>query len=171
MIARANPKSAVGRKVAILAADGVDAVGLQAVKSALLSAGAKVKVVWTHLGELRAAGGGTVSVDDLLVTTPSIVFDAVFIPGGVDSVAALKSSGDTVLFVREAFKHAKPIAELGDGGNLLIAAGVVSDPLAGSKPDGVSVAPVNAGNALAATFLADIAAHRHWNRPGNLIAT
>ena len=170
MIARGNPKSPVGRKVAILATDGVDAAGLQAVKSALLSAGAKVKVVSTHLGELRASGGGTVLVDDLLVTMPSIVFDAVFIPGGADSVAALKSSGDAVLFVREAFKHAKSIAALGDGAELLLIAGVLSDSLAGSRPAGVSVAQANAGSALAATFLTDIAAHRHWSRPGKLIA-
>lgn len=169
MIARGNPKSALGRKVAILAADGVDAVGLQAVKSALLSAGVKVRVLSTRLGELRGASGGTVTVDDLLVTMPSVVFDAVFVPGGAGSVAALKASGDAVLFTREAFKHAKPIAALGEGADLLVDAGVMGAGSA-AKPPGVSIADGASGGALASAFLADISVHRHWSRNKEAVA-
>ena len=67
--------------------------GLQSVKSALLGAGVNVKVLSARLGELRGGAGGTVKVDDLLVAMPSIVFDAVYVPGGADSIAALKALG------------------------------------------------------------------------------
>jgi catalase len=162
MITRDNPKSVIGRKVAILAADGVDAVGLQAVKSALLSAGAKVKVLSTRLGELRGGANGAVGVDDLLATMPSVVFDAVFVPGGAAGVAALKASGDAVHFVRESFKHAKAIAASGEGVDFLVAAGVLGTPQPAVKPAGVSLATDAA--AVVAGFLADIAVHRHWER-------
>lgn len=105
------------------------------------------------------------TVDDLLASTPSIVFDAVFIPGGEASIAALKGSGDAVLFVREAFKHAKAISALGEGAGLLATAGVLGP--GGAQPAGVSMSGVGSGGAPAATLIADIAAHRHWSRGGN----
>ncbi|RZL04313.1 MAG: catalase [Rubrivivax sp.] len=162
MIARGNPKTIVGRKIAFLAADGVDGAGLQAVKAELTKAGAVVKVLAPHLGALRSASGGSVAVDDLMVTMPSVVFDAVFIPGGGASVATLKASGDAVHFVREAFKHAKALGALGDGRELLAVAGAL-----GSLPATGHVAGVSAANdalTLVQSFIADIAVHRHWDR-------
>lgn len=161
MIARGNPKSVVGRKVAFLAADGVDEAGLQAVKAELAKSGVVVKVLAPHLGTLRGANGGTVKVDDLIVTMPSVVFDAVFVPGGGASVTALKASGDAVHFVREAFKHAKALAALAGGSDLLAAAGIPA-PAAGVAAAGVNTS--SDPGALARGFLADIAVHRHWER-------
>ena len=166
MLARGNVPSAVGRKVAILAADGVDGTGLQAMKSALTTAGLKARVLSTRLGELRAAGGGAVRVDDLIVTMPSVVFDAVYVPGGADSIAALRNSGDAVHFVREAFKHAKAVSASGEGTEFLQAAGVLN----GSMVAGVSTGGAGELGPLTSTFIADIAAHRHWSRPSHRVA-
>ncbi|WP_412556712.1 catalase [Xylophilus sp. GOD-11R] len=159
MIARANPKSVVGRKVAILATDGVDGDGLQAVKAMLVRAGVMVKVLAPHLGSLWSAGGTPVAVDELIVTTPSLVFDAVFVAAGADSVAALRASGDAIDYVREAFRHAKPLGALADGAGLLAAAGISTT---GAKVPGVSVASQPAE--LSQGFIADMTMHRHWDR-------
>jgi catalase len=159
MIARDNPKSVVGRKVAILAADGVDGDGLQAVKAALVRAGITVKVLAPHLGSLRSATGAAVPVDELIVTTPSLVFDAVFVAAGAESVQTLRASGDAVDHVREAFRHAKPLGALGDGAGLLTAAGVTSP---GARVPGVSLA--SQPSDLAQGFIADMTTHRHWDR-------
>jgi catalase len=40
----------------------------------------------------------------------SVVFDAVYIPGGEVSVASLTEEADALHFVEEAYKHCKPIA-------------------------------------------------------------
>jgi catalase len=93
---------------------------------------------------------------------PSVLFDAVYVPGGPASAAALKGSGDAVHFVREAFKHAKPIAASGDGVGFLVAAGVLATP--DQKVAGISAAVPAAVGGLATAFIADIAQHRHWNR-------
>ena len=159
MIARGNPKSVVGRKVAILATDGVDGAGLQAVQAVLARAGVTVKVLAPHLGSLRSASGAPVPVNDLIVTMPSVVFDAVFVAGGAESVAALRMSGDAIDYLREAFRHAKPIGALGDGATLLAAAGVAAP---GAKVPGVSMATQPAD--LSQGFIADMTMHRHWNR-------
>lgn len=161
MIARGNPNTVVSRKVAILAADGVDLAGLQTIKDGLTQAGATVKILSTHLGNLRGVAGGSLPVDNLIVTSPSVVFDAVCVPGGSASISALRASGDALHFVREAFKHAKAIAALGEGADFLAAAGVLAAPNS-ALPAGVTRAS-DAGTLLT-TFISDISVHRHWDR-------
>lgn len=90
---------------------------------------------------------------------PSLVFDAVFVAGGAESVAALRGSGDAVDYVREAFRHAKPLGALGDGAGLLAAAGVAGP---GARVPGVSMAQQPSD--LAQGFMADMTVHRHWDR-------
>ena len=70
---------------------------------------------------------------------------------------------DAVDYVREAFRHAKPSGALGDGAGLLAAAGITSPGAApGAKVPGVSLA--SQPSDLAQGFIADMAAHRHWDR-------
>jgi catalase len=88
---------------------------------------------------------------------PSVVYDAVFVPGGSESVAALTANGEAVYFISEAFKHAKPIAAADEGLELLEAAGVPEETpgiLTGSGAD------------VARAFIAAIAGHRVWDRTG-----
>ena len=70
------------RKVAILAADGVDTAAIEAMKKALTEAGAVAKVVAPRGGTLQRNGGIKVPVDFSLLTVGSVLFDAVFVPGG-----------------------------------------------------------------------------------------
>jgi catalase len=156
MIGTQPTDSIATRKVAILAADGVDGVAIAAMKSVLTRAGAVAHVLAPHLGSLKA-GGGPVAVDHRLVTMPSVVYDAVFVPGGSASVAALRADGDAVHFVREAFKHAKAIAAGGEGTELLRAAGI---------PEGAAGVVTSGGPALTRDFIAAIARHRAWDRIG-----
>jgi len=46
-----------GRRVAILAADGVDGAQVDAVKKALTAAGAKAEVISKFLGSIKSADG------------------------------------------------------------------------------------------------------------------
>jgi catalase len=156
MIGTQPADSIVTRKIAILAADGVDGAAIAAMKTALTRAGAVVNVLAPHLGSLKATGGA-VAVDHRLVTMPSVVYDAVFVPGGKAAIAALQADGDAVHFVSEAFKHAKAIAATGDGVDLLRTAGI---------PDGVAGVISGSGPSLARTFISAIAQHRAWDRGG-----
>jgi hypothetical protein len=45
----------------------------------------------------------------------SVLYDAVLVAGGRDSVDTLAGNGDAVHYVAEAFKHARPIAAPGRG--------------------------------------------------------
>jgi catalase len=157
-----EPGSIATRKVAFLVGDGVDADAVDEMKTALTGAGAVVHVLAMRLGTAKASGkGAAVPVDFRIVTMPSVGYDAVFVPGGPDSTAALLADGDAVHFVAETFKHAKAIAAVGAGQTLMRAAGVP----AGDPIEGVIIGDGSAG-AIADDFIAAIGMHRAWNRTG-----
>ena len=134
------------RKVAILAADGVDEAALAGLMRAATDAGAVPKIVAPRGGTLKGSGGGGVKVDWSLLTVGSVLFDAVFVPGGAKSTDALGADGAALLFVREAYKHCKAVGGAGTGLAMLKAAGI---------EDAISSVPA---------FLKAMAQHRDWAR-------
>jgi catalase len=156
----------------MLVADGVDAAGLQTVKVALEGAGITVEVVAPVLGSVKGAGGEDVPVDRSLITTASVMYDAVFVPGGKQSADTLKTLGNPLQFVNEAFAHFKPIAALSDGADLLSASDIARVLQPGPSPatqlnalPGVLVSTgVPDAQALAAQLVDAIGQHRFWAR-------
>jgi catalase len=148
------------RRVAILAADGVDAAALATMRRALTAAGAQAKVVAPRLGTLRAESRGEVPVDLSLLNVGSVLFDAVFVPGGARSIETLRGEARALLFVAEAFKHCKPIAASGAGLELLAASGIPAD----GSDEAVTTATDGEVEKAAAAFVKAIARHRNWGR-------
>jgi catalase len=145
-----------GRKIAILAGDGVEAADVKAVQDALLNAKAVVEVVGTHLGALAAADGSAVPVMHSVLTAESVMYDAVYVPGGAGSAEALKSNADAIHFVQEAFKHFKPLGAAGAGADVL--------ELAAIKADDPGVVTAASGAEAAEPFMAAVGKHRFWDR-------
>ncbi|HUR30923.1 MAG TPA: catalase [Saprospiraceae bacterium] len=106
------------RQIAILAADGVDAVSVMNMKAALEAAGGQVKIVAPHLGFIRSTKD-KLKVDQSFLTAASVVFDAVYVPAGDDSFLVLQTEPDAIHFIEEAYKHCKPIAADGEGVDLV----------------------------------------------------
>ncbi|WP_290812249.1 catalase [Halovivax sp.] len=158
------------RKVAVLVDDGFDADHLETVESTLEDEGARVSVVSKILGDKDAENGDAVAADESHVTTGSILFDAVYVPGGREHVDALLEQGGAKQFVAEAFKHKKPIAAAGDGVDLFEEVELPGVDVA-DDGDGVvsDLGVVTCGSddgleELAEAFRDAIAAHRHWGR-------
>src|SRR5262245_40387003 len=95
------------RKVAFLAADGVEEIAFAKMQQALAAAGAQTTVVAPRLGSLKSAKGSNVHIDLSLLTANSVLFDAVYVPGGEGSIALLKGESKALNFVQEAYKHCK----------------------------------------------------------------
>lgn len=154
------------RQIAILAADGVSGDQLAAMKKALMAEGAMVKLVAPHLGTLKPDAGDAMKIDGTLQTEASVLYDAVYVPGGQSSVDALKQEPDAVRFVREAFMHCKPIAASGEGIDFLKAtenmgaAGLMNS-------EGIVMGQDSAQ--VAKDFIAAIAQHRFWSREKSLV--
>lgn len=159
------------RKVAILVADGVDGFAITDMKVALTAAGAQVKTVAERLGSVKTEVGHALVVDHAIKTMPSVMFDAVYIPGGSHAMNILAPNQDFVQFVREAYHHGKAIATAGEGTRLLDLAGVP----ASHRDDGATgVICQQTGVAVLAVaerFIEAIAQHRHWiSRAANVIS-
>ncbi len=160
------------RKIAVLIADGFNNASLTAVVKALKAAGAMAKIVAPRMGTITSVDGAGVLADFSLLTTSSVLFDAVYLPGGAQSVKALLQEADAIHFVNEAYKHCKAIAAADEGVDLLrasYAGGALNGTEEGGKTALVSNEGVVAGQGakargLADEFIAAIAQHRHWVR-------
>ena len=156
----------VGRKVALLAAAGVDGKGIKAMRQTLEAEGATVKVIAPRLGDISDSDGKPVNVDHSLPTVSSVLFDAVFIPGGKVSVATLCADANAVLFVKEAYKHGKAIAASGDG-DMLVTTAARSSGASDSQFQGPGVllsSGLAVSNEFTKQFVAAIAMHRFAER-------
>ena len=108
-----------GRKVAVLAADGTDAADLNALLNDLKSKDAIAHVIAKSAGMIKLSDGSSIKVDKPAANAASVMYDAVYVPGGAGAAAVAKL-GPAVHFVTEAFAHGKPIAGVGDGMNVLV---------------------------------------------------
>ncbi|MEP6912668.1 MAG: catalase, partial [bacterium] len=158
------------RKIAVLLADGFDDTAVAEMNKALLTAGAMPKTVAPRLGIVTGANGEELKVDFSFLTGSSVLFDAVYIPGGDTSVEELKKKDEAAEFVNEAFKHCKAIAASGSG------VGFLAKSLGGKFGETNSTGQLIAANegvvtsrgAVTANFTTEfiqaIAQHRHWER-------
>jgi catalase len=161
-----QPRDSIkSRKVGILAADGCDGDELLAVKTALAKAGAASEVISTRVGSLKLADGTLAPIDKSLTIAHSVMYDAIYVPGGATSVATLSGRIEAIEFVRDAHRHGKAIGATGDGLKLITAArldGVRVEP--GTSERGVVLAAAGQAAAFADTFIAAIKRHRFFDR-------
>ena len=168
------PKDSIKtRKIAVLLADGFDDAAVSEMNRALLTAGAMPKTVAPRLGIVTGGDGVELKADFSFLTGSSVLFDAVFVPGGDTSVAALAAEKDSAEFIKEAYKHCKTIAGSGAGVGLLATSLAGDFTESNEAGEGVAVdkgvVTSRAGSIkdFAEAFVAAIASHRHWERePG-----
>jgi catalase len=152
------------RRIAIMVADGTDGVRARAIHGALAAAGATPRYVAPRLGVVATEEGSTLEVEATLESMPSVLFDALVMPGGKKATKILGGVGHALEFIKDQFRHAKPMLALGSSRDLLEGAGI-SVVLPSGKPDpGVIVRDDSSTDAVIAEFTAAVARHRHHER-------
>lgn len=141
------------RRIALLTADGVEEEAFTKVKKQLHDLDAMVMVIAPHHGFVKTASGDEYPVDETFLTGASVVFDAVYIPGG-DSLKILSKDAEAVHFVAEAFKHCKPVGGTQESKDFIKMA------LKGIK---LPAAGVSVTGDLQ-DFVNDLLQHRFWER-------
>jgi len=125
----AHTPSLSGKRVAILATDGVEQVELIEPRKALDAAGATTKVVSPKSGSIKGWNhtdwGEPIKVDVTLDKASPNDFDALLLPGGVMNPDHLRTNENAVNFVRAFFEAGKPVAAICHGPWLLVEADVV----------------------------------------------
>jgi protease I len=118
-----------GKRVAILATDGVEQSELEEPRKALEQAGARTHLVSPKANTVRAWDeddfGDTLGVDVTLGDASPDEYDALLLPGGVMNPDKLRMLPEAVRFVAHFFDAGKPVAAICHGPQLLIEAGVV----------------------------------------------
>ncbi|KAI0481454.1 catalase-like domain-containing protein [Xylaria cf. heliscus] len=119
-----NKPTIATRRVAIIIADGFDKTVYNAITTTLKASGALPFTIGPRRSEIFPAGsekvpGEGVKPDHHLEGARSTLFDAIFVPGGADSIKTLQKSGRAIHWLREAFGHLKAIGATGEAVQLL----------------------------------------------------
>ena len=118
-----------GKKVAILAADGVEKVELEQPRETLRQAGAQVELLSLKSGEIQARNhdlepAGAFAVDRAVKDASVDEFDGLVLPGGTVNPDKLRLDRSAVSFVRDFVVSGKPVGAICHGPWTLVEAGV-----------------------------------------------
>jgi catalase len=166
MFARPGDGSIKGCRVALLVAPGVDAQSLRKVHARLAAEGAAPRFVGVRLGQVMPGIGEPINVEVTLETAPSVVWDAVVVP---PDDGALAEFGQAVEFLKDQYRHCKPILLLG-GARALADAASLSPTLPDDTPDPGLVGMLDAepdddeARELADRFVLALSKHRVFER-------
>lgn len=121
-------QSLSGKRVAVLATDGVAQIELTNPVEALNAAGAVTEVVSLKPGAIQGfnglAPGDMIPVDRVVTEARAGDYDALLLPGGVVNPDHLRVDDGALAFVRAFFEAGKPVAAICHAPWVLINAGV-----------------------------------------------
>jgi catalase len=160
LLARPGDGGIATRKVAILIANGIEAEPLTAMIGALTDAGAVPKLIASRLGSVVSEEGESFEVDATLENSPSVLFDGLILPDGVEAIEQLSQDGRSLEFLKDQYRHCKTILALGASTQLLEKVGIDYRLLGGGEDPGLIA--VDSTEALdPRIFIAALAKHRH----------
>jgi catalase len=152
------------KRVAILVAPGVAGDLVQTMYASLVEDGAVPRLVGTKLGKVATAEGGTLDVEITLEAGPSVIYDAVILPDGEEAIDAIGLNAHAIDFVKEQYRHCKPILAVGAGAELLVKATIPA-----TLPDGSTDAALIGAERASLTkgmaaFKTALSGHRAFER-------
>jgi deglycase len=137
-----------GKKIAFLAAEGVEQVELTEPWKAVENAGGTPQLISVEDGEVQAFNhldkADTFPVDKTAAEADASDYDGLVLPGGVANPDFLRTDEDAVKFVRAFFEQAKPVGVICHGPWTLVEADVVKGRTLTSWPS-VKTDLINAG--------------------------
>ena len=127
-----------GKKIAILATDGVEQVELTEPRKALEDEGAATELVSLEAGEIQGFNhldhADKLPVDKTLDEVSPDDYDGVLVPGGVANGDFLRADEDAVRFTSDFARAHKPIAAICHAPWVLVEAGIVKGRTVTSWP-------------------------------------
>jgi protease I len=119
-----------GKRIAILATDGVEQVELTRPRDAVTQEGARTEIVSLSEGEIQAMNNDiepadTFTADKSAKEASAADYDALIMPGGTVNADRLRMDPDVVTFVQEIFRSGKPVGVICHGPWTLVEADLV----------------------------------------------
>lgn len=153
------PGDFMGRILGVMISDGFDGGLLKALEEAVTEAGGLLRVIAPKIGGAICSKDNLHPVTDQIGGAPSVLFDAVAILPGDDS---LKASPAAIDFLQDAYVHCKFIG-LAENTAALVAACGLSD----AQDDGLLML---SGGISTADFITACKGGRYWDREAVFIA-
>jgi protease I len=128
-----------GRKIAIIATDGVEQVELETPREAVEQAGADTDLLSPEKREIQAMNSDIepadkFNVDKAIGDASAADYDGLILPGGTVNADRLRIDGDVIAFVREIFRAGKPVGVICHGPWTLVEADLVGGRTLTSYP-------------------------------------
>jgi protease I len=139
-----------GKRVAFLAADGVEQIELTGPLDAVKQAGADAHLISVSSGEIQGFNhldkGDRFPVDRTVSDASVSDYDGLVLPGGVANPDFLRTQKEAVDFVRTFFEEHKPVSAICHAPWTLIEAGVLSGRTLTSWAEPADGYPQRGGN-------------------------
>ena len=163
---RPGDGSLAGRKVAILVAPGVESGFVAKAQAALRDRGVVARIVGPRIGRMQSTAGDALHADASMENEPGFLFDALILADGAEAVATLSQDGHAMEFIRDQYRHCKPILCVGEARHLVKQAGlpIGKDKSLAQSGTGLIVAEAGQGEECIAAFIAAMQMHRHFGR-------
>ncbi len=152
------------RRVAIFVGDGVDGDMVRAMYASLLKDGAVPRLVGQRLGRVMSLDGCPLDVEITFEAGPSVMYDALVVPDGGEMAGTLGMDANVLTFLREQYRHGKPLLAVGSGVELLVSAWVAIDLPDDSADPGLIIVDGADSAAGLEAFKDVLAAHRVYAR-------
>lgn len=164
LFARPGVEGIKTRKIALLVAEGVDGEAITALHESLTAQGAIPRFVGIKMGTVSNATGDPIEVEVSMEAAPSVIWDAMVLPDGEGAVDALSQSGHALEFLKDHYRHCKPILVLGGASALLEEAGIPTALPTGAADPGLLLMDAGDVDAALESFVNALTKHRHWER-------
>jgi len=149
------------RKVAILADNGFNGAEVTGLMEMLKKSGITAEIISKNLGMIKSGDGNELQVNHTLLTSSSVLYDALYVAGGKQSVDSLMQKKEAVSFVDEAYSHFKAVGTGKEAAEMLAAAGIA---LESGAPGVVVFESDKEVTGDSQKFIDAIIQHRHWSR-------
>jgi catalase len=163
LFARPGDGSVRTRRVAILVADGIDSDAVTTIHEGLTGAGAVPRLVGPRLGEVQGMRGKPLECDVSMEASPPALYDGLVLAdgGGVENLARL---GHALEFIKDHYRHCKPILVLGAAGALIEKAGIPPALPSGDDDPGLLHFDTSDAKSALSVFMEVLAQHRVFAR-------
>jgi protease I len=124
------PDTLKGKKIAIIATDGVEQAELVAPRDAVQDAGATTELLSIQSGEIQAMNSDiepadTFAVDKAIGDVSPDDYDGLILPGGTVNADRLRMDDNVISFLQKFFADAKPVGVICHGPWSLVEADLV----------------------------------------------
>jgi len=124
LLARPGTTGIATRRVAVLVGEGSDVPAAHEIVDQLQSVGAVPRIVSSRLGRISHAEGEDLEVESSVEISPAVLWDGVIIPGGTEELLEAAPCGQVLEFLKDQYRHCKPILAFGQAVLLLQQAGI-----------------------------------------------